>query len=156
MALKIVENNIPEEFIRLINTFSQSDKIMERSGVRMIGIISRRTDAGRSVNGAPFIDYSAGYKKRRQRSGRSVKPNLQFSGEMLRGMKFTVDERIKDVRVIVDFPKRFHSRSRIPIDELAEVQHKTRPFFDLSAREQALEELKIIADLERLFKGRGF
>lgn len=156
MALKIVENNISEEFNRLINTFSQSDKVMERSGVRIVGLISRRTDAGKSVSGAPFINYSTGYKKKRQRTGRSTKPDLQFSGEMLRSMKFVIDERVNDVRVIVDFPRRFHSRSRISLEELAEAQHKTRPFFDLSAREIAQENLRILADLERLFKGRGF
>lgn len=156
MALEITNNNILSEFNRLINTFSQSTKVMQRSGVRIIGIVSRRTDAGKSVSGAPFINYSNPYKKKRQRSGRSTKPNLQFSGEMLRSMKFVVNEELNGFRVIVDFPSRRHSRANIDVDELAEVQHKTRPFFDLSRREWQLEERKIIKDLNRLFKGKGF
>lgn len=156
MALEIENNNILSEFKRLVNTFSQSTKVMERSGVRIIGIVSRRTDAGKSVSGAPFIDYSNPYKKKRQRTGRSIKPDLQFSGEMLRGMKFVIDETLKGFEVIVDFPTRKHSRANISVDELAEVQHKTRPFFDLSQREWQLEERRIVKDLDRLFKGRGF
>ena len=156
MALEITNNNILSEFNRLINTFSQSTKIMQRSGVRIISIVSRRTDAGKSVSGAPFINYSNPYKKKRQRTGRSIKPNLQFSGEMLRSMKFVVNEELSGFRVIVNFPSRKHSRADIDVDELAEVQHKTRPFFDLSRREWQLEERKIIKDLERVFKGRGF
>jgi hypothetical protein len=55
----------------------------ERQKARII----RRTNLGVDVDGAPFKEYSAGYAKRKQKSGRRATPvNLTWSGRMLKAL----------------------------------------------------------------------
>jgi hypothetical protein len=49
--------------------------------------IRKQTERGRDINGAQFKPYTPKYRKFRQKKGRSIRPNLLFSGRMLGGMR---------------------------------------------------------------------
>ena len=54
--------------------------------------IVRRTLGGRSVDGAPFAAYSAGYRRAKDRIGASGTVNLQLSGDMLNAITANEDD----------------------------------------------------------------
>jgi hypothetical protein len=63
-------------------------RILERMAVEAIGIIQRRTEAGRDAEGQPFRPYSERYGALRAGSGRdSATVSLHLSGGMLASMK---------------------------------------------------------------------
>lgn len=87
-------------------------------------IIAERTAKGVDVNGAPFKPYTATYAAFRSRQGRTVTPNLMFTGRMLASMKVTADSR----KGVLFFSRSEEARK-------AAFNNRTRRFFDLSKNE---------------------
>ena len=87
-------------------------------------IIAERTAKGVDVNNAPFKPYTATYAAFRSRNGRTVNPNLMFTGRMLASMKVTADKR----KGVLFFSRSEEARK-------AAFNNRTRRFFDLSKNE---------------------
>lgn len=120
-------------------------------GVDAISVINERVDSGKEVNGSSFKGYSKEYDKFKKSKGRSGKVDLTFTGEMLNSMQYKVEDGNK---LIIDFPRRRHSKNKQPIDTIAEQVDRERPFFDLSEKElNSLTEKHLKKHIDGILNG---
>ena len=112
-----------------------------------ISIINDRVEKGVDLKGKAFDKYSTSYAKKKKKSGRNIKPNLQFTGEMLNSITHNVEKNT----VVISFPERNHKKSNTSIKEIAEANDKQRSFFDLTQKEfdNAVEK-NVFKPLEKL------
>lgn len=117
-----------------LNELAKMDftKSLNLMGVDAIKIINERVESGKEVDGSSFKRYTKKYDEFKRSKGRSGKVDLTFTGEMLNSMQYEVGDGNK---LIIDFPRRRHSKTKQPIDVIAEQVDKDRPFFDLSEKE---------------------
>lgn len=62
------------------------EETMTAIGEQAVAIIQGRTQSGRDADGQPFAPYDSDYAKRRAKKGRSTRPDLTFTGNMLGAM----------------------------------------------------------------------
>ncbi len=106
-------------------------KAMEMGGMKATEIVSERADQGKGIDGN-LAKYSDKYEDFKASTGRNTKPDLQFSGEMLRSQFSKVVKKGTQFIMFVKFPKRQHTKAKINIDKLAEHLNKKRPFIGLN------------------------
>ena len=122
---------IREELSKVIKNALTYDftKSMTKVGLATIQVINERVEKGVTVDNRPFKSYSKGYQDFKKRKGRQVKPNLQFTGEMMNSLQSEVSEQSSNVAASVYFPDRKHEKSKSNISDIAERNHEIRPFF---------------------------
>lgn len=114
-----------------------------------VGIVQRRTAQGTDVNGRAFRPYSASYGALRQASGRSGRPDLTLTGEMLRRLRVL---RADGLRVIIGFEGQHRvvtlakgrgGRTRVkrsprtvPMASVVLGNNRVRPFFGIVMRQE--------------------
>ena len=117
-------------FRRFISSFRRKmdraiPRALNRSGERTVETIVERTQSGRGLRGT-FRRYSTEYREYRQQSGRSSRPDLNFSGRMLSNLGV---ERKSNNRVKVGFSRNEEKRK-------ARANQKTRPFIGVTNTEK--------------------
>lgn len=116
----------------------QLDKALLQTAVKGVGIIKKRTNAGRGIN-KYFKRYTPKYAAFRRKKGRQVSPvNLQFTGRMLGAMQAFGHRGYAEI-----------SFTRAEESKKAYFNNQKRPFFGFNKTEkrQLLEFMK-----KRLFK----
>lgn len=105
------------------------------------GNISRRTLKGLDYQGRNFAPYTPQYREYRRQTGRPLRPDLNFTGQMLGSM--TVDSTSSRGRIFF---------TRVTEGTKAFYNDKKRPFFSIGMKEEAR-----IADVfvDRLLKELG-
>lgn len=144
--------NIKEDLTKKLKEITDADfkKGLNLFAIESISIINDRVDASKDLNGANFKEYSAGYKKSKKKSGRNIKPNLQFTGEMMN----SIDHKVNGNSVVIKFPERNHKKSKTSVREIAEVNDKTRSFFDLTNEEfEKTAEKTVYKQLDKIING---
>lgn len=144
----VVDQSVAADF-RAALDIMDFEEPLRRGGLKIVEIVSERVDKGVEPNGKPFKAYSSSYRAFKAKSGRGVKPNLQFSGEMIRSMRDRIKRRGADYILTVDFPNRKHTRSDDTISEIAERNHKARRFMELSDEEALKVSDLIIRELAK-------
>lgn len=125
-------------------------KKLGRVGFGVIQAINERVEKGIDSTGAKFKRYSKNYSDLKEQSGRNIKPDLQWTGDMLNGMQ----SKVQGDTVIVDFENRLHSKSKSKIEDIASGNEKTRPFFTVTDKElEKIVEKEIFKPFERLLNG---
>ena len=107
---------------------SKTQKGLAKASAHGVFAIRRHTEKHMGVSSGDvrlFKPYSPSYKKARRKAGRGIKPDLNWSGEMLGSMKF----RVRGDNAILFFGRRREAEKAI-------WNQKTRPFFDLSTKER--------------------
>ena len=107
---------------------SKTQKGLAKASAHGVFAIRRHTESGKGVvsgNLTAFKPYSPSYRKVREKAGRGVKPDLNWSGRMLGSMVF----KIQADNAIIWFGRRREAEKAI-------WNQKTRPFFDLSVDER--------------------
>lgn len=122
------------------------DKALELSAIEILGLISDNADKGRGYMGS-FKSYGSKYKAWRKDEGYSTKPNLQITGDMMRGIlnselsgepSLRSDEEAKKTNsgweLTLTPPERQHSEYDVNIDEMVEYHNALRPFFGINSQ----------------------
>ena len=91
--------------------------------------IKRRTQSGKDINGKAFKPYSPSYKEYRIEKGRSAKPNLTDSSNMLNAIDW---DKLKGGNIGIKM--KFNSEEQTA---KAIGNQKLRPFFGLSRTDMA-------------------
>tara|TARA_R110001632_G_C11241524_1_gene407728 strand:+ start:45 stop:467 length:423 start_codon:yes stop_codon:yes gene_type:complete len=104
---------------------SSVKKALLITALKGINIIEDRTNKGRSYKGTFFKKYNASYAAYRLQKGRSTKPNLQFSGQMLGSMSAVSTSKYAEIYF-----------TRATESKKAAMNDKKRPFFGFSRNEQ--------------------
>ena len=65
---------------------------LERIGAELVKRIKSRTRAGADVSGQAFEPYSKEYEKKRKKEGKPTTPDLNYTGDMLKGLTVKTDE----------------------------------------------------------------
>lgn len=129
------------------------DQALKAGALELGGLISDEADKGRGLTGG-FKSYSSKYARYREKKGRMSKPDLQFSGEMMRSVinpELKLKKR-KGYKVIeVKLSGRKHTNSSLTIEELAVIQHQRRPFFGVTRRYEHIINKVIIEELSRIY-----
>lgn len=144
-----VNQTVSKGIKKLLNW--QVDQALQAGALELGGLISDEADKGRGLRGG-FKAYSKGYSNRLSRSGKSTKPDLQLSGELMRSvinpdMKFSKRKGYK--QITISLSDRTHTGTDLTIAELAEIQHKRRPFFGVTKRYERIINKIVIKELER-------
>lgn len=63
--------------------------VLDAISSQVIGMIQRRTRAGKDINGNNFVAYSAGYRKALARAGESTRPDLWLTGGLMADVRET-------------------------------------------------------------------
>ncbi len=125
-------------------------KKLGRVGFGVIQTINERVEKGVDSTGAKFKRYSKSYSDLKEKSGRNSKPDLQWTGEMLNSMQ----SKVQGDTVIVDFANRKHIKSGDTVEQIAEKNEKTRPFFTVTDKElEKIVEKELFKPFERLLNG---
>lgn len=95
------------------------------TALKGINIIEARTSKGRSYKGTFFKKYNASYAAYRLQKGRSTKPDLQFTGQMMSSMSAISTSRYAEIYF-----------TRATESKKAAMNDKKRPFFGFSRKEQ--------------------
>lgn len=69
-----------------LRTEIAGEEVMVGLAEQAATIVQARTQRGVDADGAPFAPYSEGYAERRRKKGRSIRPDLTFTGRMLGAM----------------------------------------------------------------------
>tara|TARA_R110000796_G_scaffold216208_1_gene332268 strand:- start:383 stop:805 length:423 start_codon:yes stop_codon:yes gene_type:complete len=104
---------------------SSVKKALLITALKGINIIEDRTSKGRSYKGTFFKKYNASYAAYRLQKGRSTKPNLQFTGQMLGSMSAVSTSKYAEIYF-----------TRATEAKKAAMNDKKRPFFGFSRNEQ--------------------
>jgi phage gpG-like protein len=104
---------------------SSVKKALLITALKGINIIEDRTSKGRSFKGTFFKKYSASYAAYRLKKGRSTKPDLQFTGQMMGSMSAISTSRYAEIYF-----------TRAAESKKAAMNNKSRPFFGFSRNEQ--------------------
>lgn len=106
------------------------DKKLDETLYQAAGVgrrrIRERTLKGKEISGNPFAPYTSQYAEFRGSKGRSKKPNLNFSGEMLGSMIYSKGRGSAKIRF-----------SRLTEAEKAARNQVKRPFFGLNKDDKA-------------------
>ncbi len=111
-----------------------NNELMTKVATNAKAIIVTRTLKGESVNGGAFKEYSPEYKNQRAKKGRSLTPNLSWSGRMLSSITHKI---LSKTKVMLTF-------SRGEEGKKAYFNDQTRPFFSLNQQEMATINEKVI------------
>lgn len=105
------------------------DKAMQRAlsitAQEGVNIIEKRTARGIGFKGGQFEPYTPEYARYRRQNRRGVKPNLEFTGEMLGSMTTKANRREANI---------FFTRATE--SKKAAMNNKTRPFFGFNKKEK--------------------
>lgn len=147
--------NIREDFSGFLKNALKYDfeSQMVKVGLATKQKISERADKGVDVDNKPFKEYSKGYQDFKKQKKRSIKPNLQFTGEMLNAIKSEVSRSGDGFDVNVGFDNRRHTETGEKIEDIAEKNDQTRPFFSLNKKEYDEIVDKLIFDPYERFIG---
>ena len=104
---------------------SSVKKALLITALKGINIIEDRTSKGRSYKGTFFKKYNASYAAYRLQKGRSTKPDLQFTGQMISSMSAISTSRYAEIYF-----------TRATESKKAAMNDKKRPFFGFSRKEQ--------------------
>ena len=104
---------------------SNVKKALLITALKGINIIEARTSKGRSYKGTFFKKYNASYAAYRLQKGRSTKPNLQFTGQMMSSMSAISTSKHAEIHF-----------TRATEAKKAAMNDKKRPFFGFSRKEQ--------------------
>ena len=104
---------------------SSVKKALLITALKGINIIEDRTSKGRSYKGTFFKKYNASYAAYRLQKGRSTKPNLQFTGQMLGSMSAVSTSKYAEIYF-----------TRATEAKKSAMNDKKRPFFGFSRNEQ--------------------
>jgi len=107
------------------NLKSSVKKALLITALKGINIIEARTSKGRSYKGTFFKKYSANYAAYRLQKGRSTKPDLQFTGQMISSMSAISTSGYAEIYF-----------TRATESKKAAMNDKKRPFFGFSRKEQ--------------------
>jgi len=124
---KEIGKRIKKKGKALSASFKRALSITAQAGVN---IIEARTSKGDGFKGGKFEGYSTkgkngGYAGFRERKGRGLTPDLQFTGQMLSSMT----SRASSKQAEIFFARATESKK-------AAMNNKTRPFFGFSKREE--------------------
>lgn len=145
-------NDVNSKLIKKLKSIANFDfkKSLALIGTESIMIISDRVEKGVSPNGSDFKKYSIAYSDLKEKSGRSTKPNLQFTGEMLNSMQYDV----RDNSVVIDFPNRKHNKSNRTIEDIAEKNERDRPFFSITQKDlDNMAQKHVYDEFEKMLNG---
>ena len=106
-----------------------------------INIIEERTRKGIGYKGGAFKPYSDKYALFRSQQGRGVKPDLQFTGQMLGSMTSKANNREANI---------FFTRAAE--SKKAAMNNKSRPFFGFSGQEENTLSRVFFRVIERVLK----
>ena len=111
-------------------------KALELGGVEAVGLISDRSDKGQGLKGT-FAKYSEKYAKKKSKSGRSSKPDLQFTGELLRSLlnSWKVKKGKTKQTITMTVPNKTHTKSKSNMRDIASGVSVKRPFYGLLEKE---------------------
>lgn len=126
---------IDDGITKMLNVIAgkNPEKILEPLAMKGIQIMSERTAKGIGLKGK-FKPYSKQYEKAK---GKTT-VNLDDTGEMWRSIKISVINVKSKVIARIFFPSRTHSKSKENIKKIANINHKTRPFFGLLKSEKTV------------------
>jgi len=96
-----------------------------RTGLVGLNIIEARTSKGTGFKGGAFKKYSPAYAAFRAEKGRSTKPDLRFTGQMMGAM--TVRANSKEAEIFF---------TRAQESKKAAMNNKIRPFFGFDRSEE--------------------
>ncbi len=97
-----------------------------RTAEFLLGLIRKRTQKGKDVDGKSFRPYTPEYKEFRRQKGRQVQfPDLNFSGQMLSNMT----QKASPKQAILFFANKFQNVKAVG-------NQKKRPFFLIGNKEQ--------------------
>jgi len=113
-------------------------KALNRSGEKTKEIILDRTSRGVGLNGA-FKKYNPSYKDYRKKQGRSIKPDLNFSGRMLSNLDV---EKVTTNKVLVTFKRKEEKKKAMQ-------NQKTRPFMGVRPQEEKFIVNAFLKQFER-------
>lgn len=113
--------------------FQRKDLAMREIVADIKGQILINTGQGIDFEGKPFKDYDKAYAARRAESGRSTKPNLNITGQMLRDVQTQAqfNDAIIEGRVFIQdgrstAPRLFGGKTTSSVDKAKLVQKKRR------------------------------
>ena len=104
---------------------SSAKKALLITALKGINIIEARTSKSRSYKGTFFKKYNASYAAYRLQKGRSTKPDLQFTGQMMGSMSAVSTGSHAEIYF-----------TRATEAKKAAMNDKKRPFFGFSRKEQ--------------------
>lgn len=127
------------------------DKALELSAQAVLQQISSNADKGKGYKGS-FTAYSKKYGAIRAEEGLTSRPNLQFSGEMMRSILNSEPKSKKTVNgytITITPPDRQHTKAKISIDELVEVLDGLRPFYGINSQYEKVANKKALDFLSK-------
>ena len=132
-------------------------KALELGGVEAVGLISDRSDKGQGLKGT-FAKYSEKYGKKKSKSGRGTKPDLQFTGELLRSLlnSWKVKRSKTKQTITMVVPNKRHTRSKSNMRDVASGVSVKRPFYGLLEKEKTKVIKVIVQALGKIYDGLQF
>lgn len=102
----------------------------------LVSDIKIRTDQGRDADGAGFKPFSDSYAKRLKKLGRSTRPTLRFSGQMIDSIQSKIERTANAIiGIIYALPGRVNRYGNATNTDLIRYNNETRNFFALSTQQ---------------------
>ena len=133
-----IDTSAVEKRFKNVNIDLAIFKALSKTSQQGINVILDRTAKGKGIY-APFKRYSQKYAAFRAEKGRSINPDLNFSGKMLGSIKSAV--KTSDKLANIYFSRKSEAKKALG-------NNKTRPFFGFNEK----EKLKLVKLFAKNFK----